>query len=62
MGRYEGSSLKALILVNQLHCFDSKLNRFYTPFAEGLLQKQLFKVLILVNHFRFTTCGWATFK
>jgi hypothetical protein len=29
--------------VNHLCCFDSKLNRFYTPFADGLLQKQLFK-------------------
>jgi hypothetical protein len=62
MGRYEGNSLKVLTLVNHLHCFDSRLNRFYTPYADGPLRKQLFKVLILVNHFCFTTCGWATFK
>jgi hypothetical protein len=58
----ENSSSKALILVNHSCYFDSKLNRFYTPFMDGLLRKQLFKALILVNHFHFTTCGWATFK
>jgi hypothetical protein len=27
---------------------------------DGLQRKQLFKVLILVNRFDYTTCGWAT--
>jgi hypothetical protein len=43
MGCCENNSLKALIIVNHSHRFDSKLNRFYTPFADGLLQEQLFK-------------------
>jgi hypothetical protein len=52
---------KALILANLSCFFDSKLNHFYTPFTDGLPQKQLFKTFILVNRFDFTTCGWATF-
>jgi hypothetical protein len=43
-------------------CFDSRLNRFRTSFMDGLLRKQFFKGLILVNCFDCTTCGWATYR
>jgi hypothetical protein len=40
--------------------FDSRLNRFCTSFMDWLQRKQLFKRLIPVNRFDYTTCGWAT--
>jgi hypothetical protein len=37
-------------------------NDFYTPLSYRLPRKQLFNILILVNHFDCTTCGWATLE
>jgi hypothetical protein len=54
--------LRRLVIVKflLLGCFDSRLNRFRTSLVDGLLGRQLFTELILVNRFDCTTCGWAT--
>jgi hypothetical protein len=62
VGRDKDDSFKNVGACESLALFRFKVEPLSYALPDGLLRRQLFKALILVNHFRFTTCGWATFK
>jgi hypothetical protein len=62
VGHDEGDSFKSAGARESLALFRFKVEPLSFALSDGLLRRQLFKALILVNHFRFTTCGWATFE
>jgi hypothetical protein len=62
IGVASASLKKLMIAVIRSRFFDLRLNCFHTPLSDGLPRKQLFDRLILVNHFDYTTCGWATLE